>query len=179
MKQQIQFRKAYISFGANLAFAGQAPEQTILAAMQALDDADLQLINCSSLWASPAWPDANDPSFVNAVALFMCHLTPLRLMNRLGRMENRYGRVRNKPNAPRTLDLDLISYGGLVSNTRRVKLPHPGAGSRAFVLLPLHEIAPDWKHPITAEPIGQMIADLPVQDKSETKLLKTVQIDIA
>ncbi|PHR62495.1 MAG: 2-amino-4-hydroxy-6-hydroxymethyldihydropteridine diphosphokinase [Robiginitomaculum sp.] len=174
MNQKIQFRKAYISFGANLPFGNSSPAQTILQAMQLLDHHELQFVKSSSLWSSPAWPDPADPEYVNAMALFMCCLTPLKLMNRLGRMERQFGRVASRRNAPRTLDIDLISYGQLRAATKRVQIPHPRAQERAFVLLPLREIAPLWRCPKTGQPIDQLIDNLPLSDLQATKLCKSL-----
>ncbi|MBL4597289.1 MAG: 2-amino-4-hydroxy-6-hydroxymethyldihydropteridine diphosphokinase [Robiginitomaculum sp.] len=179
MNQPLQFRKAYISFGANLPFANNDPAATLCTALRALDEHDLQLVQCSSLWSSPAWPNPNDPPFVNMVAGFMSHLSPLRLLNQLGRMETRFGRVRGVRNAPRTLDLDLIAYGQLQCATERVMLPHPRATERAFVLLPLAEVAPNWIHPKTGVKISKLIDALAINDRKSTKVIKAVQIDIA
>jgi 2-amino-4-hydroxy-6-hydroxymethyldihydropteridine diphosphokinase len=174
MNHQKQFRKAYISFGANLAFAGNSPAQTIQAAQKQLDCAQIQLVESASLYCSPAWPDPADPEFTNTVALYMSCLSPLRLMNQLLRVEARFGRVRSLANAPRTLDLDLISYGEIRSNTPRVQLPHPRASNRAFVLLPLQEIAPQWLWQGTGQKIDQLIHALPELDREQTKKCKSV-----
>ncbi len=174
MNQKIQFRKAYIAFGANLPFGKSSPAETILRATQLLDHHELQLVKGSSLWSSPAWPDPTEPEFVNAMALFMCCLTPLKLMNRLGRMERQLGRVAGRRNAPRTLDLDLIAYGQLRASTKRVQIPHPRTRERAFVLLPLREVAPDWVCPETGQSIDQLIDKLPTSDLQATKLCKSL-----
>lgn len=174
MNQPLEFTKAYISFGANLPFQRKSPAQTILKAMQALDHYDLQLVTASSLWSSPAWPDPSMPEFCNAVALYMSHLSPLRLMNQLGKCEITFGRKRDVRNAPRTLDVDLISYGEVLSNTRRVKIPHPRVHERPFVLLPLQQIAPDWICPLSNRALGELLVDLDPEQMAETKLLNLV-----
>ena len=174
MNQPIKFRKAYISLGANLPFADKSPQQNIRHALKTLDCADLQFVEASSLWRSPAWPDASDPVFYNAVALFMSHLTPLRLLNRFKKIEQKFGRVPARRNAPRSLDIDLISYGQQLSATGRVKLPHPRLDERAFVLLPLFELDPLWTMPGSRQSLSDLIAGLPAEDTEATRISDTI-----
>ncbi len=174
MNHPTEFTKAYISFGANLAFQGRTPAQTILDAMDVLDHRDLQFVQTASLWQSLAWPDPNDPPFINTVALYMSHLSPLCLLNRLAKVEKRFGRVRHKQNAPRTLDLDLICYGAFTAATKRVELPHPRACDRAFVLYPLQEISPDLIWPKTGVSIDDLIENLPAEARKTTTICKSV-----
>lgn len=101
----------------------------------------------SSWWRSDAWPDPTDPPFLNGVVLVRTELEPHALMAALGRIEDAFGRRRLTANAPRTLDLDLIAYGRLSGDLDGLILPHPRAHQRLFVMGPLAEIAPDWRHP--------------------------------
>jgi len=101
----------------------------------------------SSWWSSQAWPDPTDPPFLNGVAVVRTDLDPHALMAALGRIEECFGRQRTVPNAPRTLDLDLIAYGRERGDCQGLILPHPRAADRLFVMGPLAEIAPDWRHP--------------------------------
>ena len=78
-------------------------------------------------------------------------------------VETDFGRLRSAPNAPRTLDIDLLDYDGLVM-TDGVVLPHPRLAERSFVLAPLAEIAPDWRHPVTGLGAGELLAALPDRD---------------
>ncbi|MBL4617993.1 MAG: 2-amino-4-hydroxy-6-hydroxymethyldihydropteridine diphosphokinase [Robiginitomaculum sp.] len=169
MKRQLQFDQAYIAFGANLSGSSSSPDETIMAAIKSLDCVGIQFIRSSSMWKSPAWPNPSEPEFTNAVALFMSHLSPLRLMNRLLKCEADFGRIRRSKNAPRTIDIDLISYGQNLSATRRVQLPHPRAHERAFVLLPLQEIAPKWKLPGGGSSISELVVHLNPNDRQQTK----------
>jgi 2-amino-4-hydroxy-6-hydroxymethyldihydropteridine diphosphokinase len=127
------------------------------------------------LWTSPAWPDPSEPEFTNAVALFMSHLSPLRLINKLLQCESSFGRVRRSKNTPRTIDIDLISYGQKLSATTRVQLPHPRAHERAFVLLPLQEIAPKWKLPGNGRSISELVVQLNRVDRQQTKIAQAVK----
>ena len=134
---------AHIGLGANL---GDAPG-TLRAAVQALAALPgCRLAVVSSLYRS-APVDATGPDFFNAVAVLQTTLAPLALLDALQAIEWRFGRQRPYPNAPRTLDLDLLLMGDLALQTPRLTLPHPRLHQRAFVLQPLLEIAPDVAAP--------------------------------
>mgnify|MGYP000019755119 CR=1 FL=1 len=107
----------------------------------------LDVVARSSWWSSLAWPDPTDPPFLNGVVIVSTEHDPHALMATLGRIEDAFGRVRARRNGPRTLDLDLIAYGRLSGDLDGLILPHPRAAQRRFVMGPLAEIAPDWRHP--------------------------------
>ena len=113
----------------------------------------------SSWWESaPIPPDPRSPPYVNGVALLEGTLGPEALLAALHAIEDRAGRARPYPNAPRVLDLDLIDLDGLVRAGPAPVLPHPRAHLRAFVLKPLAEVAPDWVHPVLGEPVSALAA---------------------
>lgn len=131
--------RAYVGLGANL---GEAQTQ-VEAAFDALAAcAGLQLVGRSSLYRS-APVDAGGPDYVNAVAVLDSRLPPVALLRVLQAIETRFGRERPYPNAPRTLDLDLLLHGDICLATPELTLPHPRLHLRAFVLRPLAELAPD------------------------------------
>jgi len=107
----------------------------------------IDVVARSSWWRSAAWPDPNDPPFLNGVVIVQTAHDPHALMAALGRIEEAFGRRRDAPNAPRTLDLDLIAYGRTTVDLSELILPHPRAADRKFVMGPLAEIAPNWRHP--------------------------------
>ncbi len=107
----------------------------------------IDILACSSWWASQAWPDPSDPPFLNGVVFVRTAHDPHALMATLGRIEEMFGRRRSIPNAPRTLDLDLIAYGREEGDCDGLILPHPRAADRLFVVGPIAEIAPEWRHP--------------------------------
>jgi len=152
-----------IALGANLPSTAGPPENGLYAALDAFADVGVKVRACSPLYRSPAWPDPSDPPFVNAVARISTELSPLDLLNVLHAVEASFGRHRSadpvRKNAPRTLDLDLIDYNGLVQ-LGPPALPHPRMVQRAFVLLPLREVAPDWKHPKSGLSITDLITAL-------------------
>jgi len=133
-----QTRIAYVAIGANLGDA----RQSVLDAMDALDALPHSRVEARSSLYRSAPVDAGGPDFVNAVVALCTALGPLDLLAELQAIEQRAGRRRPYRNAPRTLDLDLLAMDGLVMDTQRLTLPHPRMMQRAFVLLPLAEIAP-------------------------------------
>ncbi len=148
-----------IALGSNLPSAAGSPQQTLLLAFSALPAYGIEILTCSSFYRSPAWPDPSDPPFINAVAIVGSRLPPGKVMAALHRVESVYGRIRTVRNAPRTLDLDLLDYDGKVEAGPPV-LPHPRLAERAFVLVPLAEVAPDWVHPVTGQDVRTLLAQL-------------------
>lgn len=157
-----------IALGANLPSAAGPPESGLRMALDMLSDAGVEIVVRSQLYRSPAWPNPADPTFVNAVARVSTVHSPLGLLNLLHAVEASFGRCRSDDltlkNAPRTLDLDLIDYNGLVQSGPPT-LPHPRMSERAFVLVPLHEAAPNWRHPEKGFLIADMIAALGTEAK--------------
>ncbi len=131
--------RAFVALGANMGDAAA----TLQRALQALDSTPgLRLAKVSSLYRT-APVDAVGPDFINAVAEVATTLTAPGLLDALQAIENAEGRERPYRNAPRTLDLDLLLYGAARIDSPRLTVPHPRMSERAFVLVPLAEIAPD------------------------------------
>jgi 2-amino-4-hydroxy-6-hydroxymethyldihydropteridine diphosphokinase len=150
-----------IGLGANLPGEFGAPAQTIDAAIAALDRAPCRVVVRSRLFESPPWPLPSDqPWYVNAVARIETALDPEALLEHLHEIERAFGRVRGARNAARTLDLDLLDFDGRVREGAPA-LPHPRLADRAFVLLPLRDVAPDWRHPGDCGALDELIAALP------------------
>ena len=132
--------EAFVGLGANL----EDPVQQVSQAVTVLDGIDrTRLLAASSLYRSEPVGYADQPHFINAVAKLQTRLSPHELLDALHVIENRHGRRRSVRNAPRTLDLDLLIYGVLVLQEEGLTLPHPRMHERAFVLMPLAELAPD------------------------------------
>lgn len=138
-----------VGLGCNDKGAWTDCRQALEAAVARLRSEGVDVVARSSWWRSAAWPDPDDPPFLNGVALVRTELDPHQLMSALGRIEEVFGRVRERSNAPRTLDLDLIAYGRLSGDMDGLILPHPRAAERGFVMRPLAEIAPEWRHPVS------------------------------
>ncbi|HYO27037.1 MAG TPA: 2-amino-4-hydroxy-6-hydroxymethyldihydropteridine diphosphokinase [Azonexus sp.] len=135
---------AYVALGANLG----NPRATVLAAFAALANLpESRVARCSSLYRTAPVGILSQPDFVNAVAVLETTLPPEALLDALLDIEARFGRVRRERNGPRTLDLDLLLYDDIELDLPRLTLPHPRLHLRAFVLLPLAEVAPDLAIP--------------------------------
>jgi 2-amino-4-hydroxy-6-hydroxymethyldihydropteridine diphosphokinase len=151
-----------IGLGANLPGRFGGPRQMLEAALERLGTTDVRILRRSRFWRTRPVPVSDQPWFVNAVAVVDSPLDPAALLARLHAVEDEFGRLRSVRNAARVLDLDLLAYGRLVmSGPQPPLLPHPRLAERAFVLLPLAEVAPGWIHPVTGEGLPAMIAGLP------------------
>ena len=149
-----------IALGANLPSTAGPPAATLKTALAWLGERGVKVRALSSFYESPAWPDPADPKFVNAVAVVETALQPVELLTLLHGIETDLGRLRSTPNAPRVIDLDLLDYDGRLMSDG-VTLPHPRLAQRAFVLVPLAEIAPAWRHPVTGQGVQELLATLP------------------
>ncbi len=158
-----------IALGANLKSRAGFPAQTLDAALAEIERRGARVVFVSPYYVTPAWPDPSDPPFVNAIAGVATSLSPHALMALLHEVETSFGRVRSAKNAPRTLDLDLIDYQEMVGEGPPV-LPHPRIAERAFVLVPLADVAPDWRHPVTGRSVAELIAALPETARAIEKL---------
>jgi 2-amino-4-hydroxy-6-hydroxymethyldihydropteridine diphosphokinase len=131
--------RAYVALGSNL----DDPQRQVLRAMDALADLpDTSVCRRSSLYRTPPWGVLEQPAFINAAVELETSLAPHVLLDAMLAIERRAGRVRGERNGPRTLDLDLIHVDDVQIDDTRLTVPHPRMAERAFVLLPLCDIAP-------------------------------------
>jgi 2-amino-4-hydroxy-6-hydroxymethyldihydropteridine diphosphokinase len=149
-------RGIYVALGGNVPWQGRISADVLRHALGSFPDIGLQVLAVSRIWESPAWPEGSGaPAYANAVAHVDTTLAPAQVLDGLHALETRFGRVRSEPNAPRTLDLDLIDYRARIEGHPR--LPHPRCDARAFVLVPLAEVAPRWRHPVTGVRIDRLL----------------------
>lgn len=147
----------YIALGSNLA----QPVRQLQSALAALAaHPSVQVAACSSFYRTAPVGYDEQPDFINAVALLQTDLPPPELLRVLQAAEEAAGRVRSFRNAPRTLDLDIIDYGGQVWDTPDLQLPHPRAAERGFVMVPLAEIAPQHRLPGQQQTVAELAAAL-------------------
>ena len=156
--------KVLVALGSNLPSADfGSPLETCQAAVQSVVDSGEKLLVTSRWYRTRPVPISDQPWFVNGIIQIETRRTPQELLGLLHRIEADFGRVRGERNAARVIDLDIIDFAGRISGTESLPpiLPHPRLGDRAFVLLPLRDVAPDWRHPATDQTIGQLIDALP------------------
>ena len=172
--------KAVIALGSNVACGTHSSEEIVKTALSAISCESVELLAASKLYATPCVPAGAGPDYVNAVALVRTTMAPKDLLARLHGIEADFDRRREGRWASRTLDLDLLDHGGCVAPDRLtwqewhdlpfaqqksrfpdcMILPHPRIQDRAFVLIPLAEIASEWRHPVLDRNARELLAEL-------------------
>ena len=163
-----------VALGANLPTARfGAPARGLDAALGALADVGVCTVARSRWYRSAPVPPARGPWFVNGVVRVETTLLPIRLMTRLLAIEAGFGRHRSEDGASRPLDLDLLDYDGRIlrhaadGDGPALVLPHPRLDGRAFVLAPLIEVAPDWRHPVTGATAKELLTAVAAEQAVE------------
>ena len=180
---------AIIALGSNLSWNGKQSIEILRASLAALTETGLRPAQISRFFSTPCFPAGAGPDYVNAAAILEGNLDALQILDILHRIEAQFGRERGKRWGGRTLDLDLLAVGDLVAPDlatwrmwynlpidRQLKdapdqliLPHPRLQDRAFVLVPLADVAPDWLHPVHQRTVLQMVAALPKADVEQVR----------
>ncbi len=154
-----------VAVGANLPSRFGTPRDACEGAVQALEDLGIRVVARSRWWESAPVPASDQPWYINGVVAVETALPPAALLAELHAVEEAMGRVRTVPNAPRVIDLDLLAYDDQVVEDGRVMVPHPRMAGRAFVVLPLAEVAPDWRHPVSGQTVRAMADALPADQE--------------
>ena len=149
----------YIGIGSNL---GNRIEN-ITKAKYFLDLNGINITKSSSYYETLSWPDPNKPKFINIVVQSNTKASPEKLLKIFKSIEKKLGRKKKSKNAPRTCDIDIISYNQKIL-TGNITIPHKRMHKRNFVLIPLFELNKNWLHPKTNENIKKLIFSLSIKD---------------
>lgn len=150
-----------IAIGSNLSSVAGTPRETCDAALRLLPERGVSIRRTSNWYETAPVPISDQPWYVNGVAAVETSLPPDVLLRVLHDVEDEFARARSTLNAARTLDLDLLDYDGRILGAGPVLLPHRRMHDRAFVLYPLRDVAPEWRHPILGTTPAELIAKLP------------------
>lgn len=183
-----------LALGANLPSKWGNSAETLSHALGDLSERICPLAAVSSFYATPAFPAGKGPDFVNAAVMLDCDISPESMLEKCNLIEAEAQRTRNERWGPRTLDIDIVAAGEMIvpdfetfetwrtlplgeqvrHTPDRLILPHPRLQERAFVLVPLMDVAPDWRHPVLGQTTREMLAALPEADKQAVKRLETM-----
>ena len=166
----------FVGIGSNLNSSFGDRFKNINFALSFLESYQINIIKKSNFYETPSYPNNKDPKFINMIINISTKLTPQKLASSIINTEEKLERKRNKKNEPRTCDIDIIDYKGLVIDFNYKDLifnvPHQKLINRNFVLYPINEILPNWTHPQTKEKISDLIAKLPELDRNSILKVK-------
>ncbi|MGR3660026.1 MAG: 2-amino-4-hydroxy-6-hydroxymethyldihydropteridine diphosphokinase [Paracoccaceae bacterium] len=178
------FNEVLLAFGGNISSEIGSSTQIIFKATHDVAEFGLEVVKASRFFNTPGFPAGIGPDYINAVVLCRTEQDPNTVLESLHQIELKYGRTRDVRWGSRTLDIDLIAVGDLVlpdtetyqkwfelsPKAQKTKapeqliLPHPRVQDRAFVLVPMCDVAPDWVHPVTGLTTTEMLAMLPADE---------------
>lgn len=150
-----------IALGANLNGPHGTPIKTLQKCGDFFEEEQIYIQKSSNIWKSAPVPISDQPWYHNAVCAVKTAQSPHEILKILNKIEYENGRTRHTLNEARSLDLDLIAYNTEIIETKNLHIPHPRMHQRAFVLMPLQEIAPKWVHPVLKQTVSNMIKKMP------------------
>jgi 2-amino-4-hydroxy-6-hydroxymethyldihydropteridine diphosphokinase len=163
----------YIALGSNLGDRAA----NLGRAVAALNSARIRVTRQSPIYLTEPVDEPGQARFLNAVVEAETSLLPLQLLHALLKIERELGRRRITPHGPRSIDLDLLFYGSSVIRSKELEVPHPRLAERRFVLIPLAQIAPEFRHPVLHKSMTELLAETP--DRSEVCLWHAPQMPLA
>ncbi len=155
----------FIALGSNLPSNVGPSSETCLAAVREIEKHEIAILKVSRWYESSPVPASDQPNYVNGVVSVETDHSPAQLLKIVLKIEQKFGRVRSEKNAPRTLDLDVLAYHARIESGPP-EVPHPRLHERAFVLRPLQDVAPGWRHPETGKSVEELILALEAPDSA-------------
>ncbi len=150
-------KTVYLGLGSNVGDRGG----NLRRALEQLEAPDLHITRVSPVYETEPVDYTEQPWFLNQVAEAETGLFPMRLLSRVGRVERALGRVRGIAKGPRIIDIDILFFGRAIVRAAKLQIPHPGIVARRFVLIPLADLAPDLRHPVTHKTVREMLEAAP------------------
>ena len=162
----------FLSIGSNLISKFGDRISNIKKIIEHLNLNNVKVVKTSSYFETPSYPKKKNPKFINIVAEILWNKEPLELLNKISFIEKTLGRTRNVKNEPRICDIDIVDFKGIILKSKNLTLPHVNMENRNFVLFPLQEVCPDWKHPLNNMKIDELINNLDTKMMNEiTRIL--------
>ena len=149
--------KLYLLLGSNQ----QNPQKQLLLAQKCITKTIGKTQRTSAVYKTAAWGNTNQPDFLNQVIIVKTKLTAIQTMQSILTIEKKMGRVRNKKNDPRIIDIDILFFNKEIISHTNLTVPHPQLQNRNFVLVPLNQLSPNFKHPVINKTIHQLLRNCP------------------
>ena len=147
----------YLLLGSNMGNSGER----LQTAIENIEEKIGSVIRRSTLYATAAWGNTDQPDFLNQVIVVQTTLTAIEVLHQIFAMEKQMGRIRTIKNAPRIIDIDILFFNKEIISERQLTVPHPEIANRRFVLIPLNELSPNFHHPVHNKTIHQLLAECP------------------
>jgi 2-amino-4-hydroxy-6-hydroxymethyldihydropteridine diphosphokinase len=145
--------KTYLLLGSNMGNS----QQQLSTAIKLIKKSIGKLTRQSKLYVTAAWGNANQPDFLNQVIIVETKLTGLQTISTILSIEKQMGRIRTIKNAPRIIDIDILFFNKDIVDEKNLNVPHPEIANRRFVLIPLNELSPNFKHPVFQQSIHHLL----------------------
>jgi 2-amino-4-hydroxy-6-hydroxymethyldihydropteridine diphosphokinase len=162
-------KTVYLGLGSNIGDRARNLDR----ALEQLEAPDLRIVRASPIYETEPVDVTEQPWFLNQVAEALTELFPMQLLGRVGRIERELGRLRSIAKGPRAIDIDILFFGRAVVHSAKLEIPHPSIAARRFVLLPLADIAPGLRHPVTRKTVREMLAAAPAAKVVAYRLCST------
>ncbi len=169
----------HLNIGSNLNSKFGNRFKNIVISIHLLIDAKFTVKKISNYFKTPSYPNKKLPNFINVGVLGIFEGNFSQLLNTINLIEKKIGRIKTKKNDPRVCDIDIIDFNSNIINSKNLSIPHKKCHSRNFVLYPIKQIDPNWKHPVLEKSVNFLINNLDIKSRIEiTRLNKNVNIKL-